>query len=427
MQTFSRATLLDVPHEIQLLIFTFVFKGENESFIRKTRLICCRICRSMLAFHQAALFASVELVRDYTWTPNRPCRILTFHRTISESARLGRLVRTVVIQLDAYSVTFPAAGYGSNLSNTLAMLPPLLPNVYELRLNGKWLDRLSCREFMLQALKFWRPTLRTLFVEDISRRPFPELLFGWEALEYLDLNNAESAFFRSHYPDQPLDTAIEPGPRLFSFTATPKMLQQRKPMQNHPLPFPVPPDSEELSPSVECAFSLKTLTLHFQPKHVVYSPSCFNPGSDLLRLCGPTLSKLHITGNSSGFTAAPSELPSLKCLRIEILPIFVEPGPKSISLIWLIQFVRQRSSAGWREIGWNLKEVELDALWFPMNKTMKLAVLVQLQELARAFSELNESVPKVSIVTRWNKVGKWEGLIRDVEGIKGSVRGQNVL
>ncbi|KAH8826566.1 hypothetical protein DL96DRAFT_1608355 [Flagelloscypha sp. PMI_526] len=376
----------------------------------------------MLAFHQAALFASVELVCDNS---DRPCGILNFHRIISGSTNLGRLVRTLVIKFKPlYYGVLPGTEHGNNISSALAGHPPLLPNVTELRLRGKWPDKGIYHDFIQQASIFWRQTLRILFVDGISRHVLPELLFGWKALEHLELNKPEAALFRSHDINPSMTVAMQPSPSRYSFTAVlQKMLQGHQAVRSRPPRTQTALVSVERTPTIECTSSLERLTLHFEPKLNIYTPFGFTAGSDLFRFYGPTLSKLHITGNPSDFTVAPGELPSLRYLRIDVLPIFVQdPVFRLVSFTWLIQFVRQRSSANGRVIRWNLKEIQLDAPWFPGEKTRKSAMLLQLQALAQALVEFNETTPKLCIASEWGKASKWENFVRDLDGVGASVK-----
>ncbi|KAH8814696.1 hypothetical protein DL96DRAFT_1561003 [Flagelloscypha sp. PMI_526] len=420
VHTSSHSKFLELPHEIQLLIFTFISKGGNEPFIRRTLSMCSRVCRSMHAFHQPALFASVELVHNRSWKPDRPCRILAFYRTLLGSPSLGKLVHVVTLQANTYSAKIP--GIGIALPNALAMLPSLLPNVSELRLCGLWPGRFYYREFMWQALIFWRQTLRIFIVDHIYSRAFVEVLFGWEALEHFEVKRGESAFYKFDNFDPLKDPATQakaqPNPSGPSLkTAIQRIFRRRETTQD------TVPNSEERLPTVNSPFSLKTLTLHFESRLFLSSPSRFTTSSGLFRFCGATLYKLHITGNPSAFTAALDHLPSLRCLRIDILPIFAkDPKDQLVNVIWLLRFVRQRSSAKGRVVRWNLKEVQMDAFWFPRRKTVKPAVLLQLQDLARALVEFNEAPPMVVIGAESSKIYQWKGLIRDLEGVETSVR-----
>ncbi|KAH8814698.1 hypothetical protein DL96DRAFT_421126 [Flagelloscypha sp. PMI_526] len=414
----SHPTIFTVPEEIQHLIFTFVFRGETEPFIRKTRLICCLVCRSMRAYHQTALFNRVELAEDRTWTsygPRRPCRILAFYRALSISNDLGRLVHTLAI--DIFS-------HWGDLPKTLAQLPSLLPNVLELRLDGPWASDDSFHEFIREALRCWRTTLRRLSIKDTFHRP-SGLLFGWEALEHLGLNKAETLFFPFQQPGEAMPTS--PRPSLFSLRAVlQRIFQRRNSINSDPLPTPAAPDSEECIPDVDRSFSLQMLSLHFQSNILLHSHSRSIIGSDFISSYGSKLSRLHITGNFTGFTIAPNELPSLECLIIDVQPVFIrDPGAKLAPLKWLIQFVKQQSTVTRQVNEWNLKLIQLDTAWFPKYRTNEV-VLLQIQELSRALLELNEMIPKVVVVTKLSKVPRWEGLLRDLEGAEVGTSGGNV-
>ncbi|KAH8814697.1 hypothetical protein DL96DRAFT_1624603 [Flagelloscypha sp. PMI_526] len=377
-------------------------------------MLYCFVCRYMRAYHRAALFDSVELVDNRSCSPRspRPSRVLALYRALSASSDLGQLVHTLII--DTYSKK-------EVVTKTLAKLPPLLPNVIDLRLEGPWRSDRLFRKFIREALICWQKTLQRLSIKDISHWPLG-LFFGWEALEHLNIDNADELLFSSQQAEQVM--SIPTRPSYFSPKAVVQMtFRRRHPIQDNSL---VAQTSDQAEPhfSTVPGLPLKALSLHFQKSLLQSSLSdSITAGSYLIRRYGPTLSELHITGNFTGFTLAPKDLPLLRYLRIDVEPIFVrEPGLELISLIWLIQVIRQQSSANERGIQWNLKDVQLNTLWFPKNKT-KPAVLLQLQALAQALVEFNETIPKLSIVTRWSRLQKWKELVRDLEEVDACVRG----
>ncbi|KAH8814699.1 hypothetical protein DL96DRAFT_421155 [Flagelloscypha sp. PMI_526] len=384
-QSSSHPTTIDIPEEIQHLIFTFVFEGEKEPFIRKTRLIYCLVCRSMRAHHQAALFNRVELAQKYTG----PSHILAFYRALSTSPNLGRLVHTLTIDICAC---------WTHLARTLAWLPSLLPNIFELQLGGRW--GIGCfEEFIREVLRCWRKTLRRLSIRYSSLWGFTRLLFGWEALERLRIDNSEDLF---SFLQDPSDQAMSTSP-----------------------PGPIQPISSDL-PGFSGSFSLRTLSLHFEMnRHYLLQPRS-TTGLNFVRFYGSRVSILHISGYFGGLPLSPGEFSSLKCLRIDIPPTSGHRQDIARTpLQWTIRFVKQRSCINRREEEWNLKVIQLDIPWFPKSKASSV-VLLQMHELSGALAELNETVPKVLVVTKLGRLQRWEEFVQNLEGVEVAAWGWDV-